>query len=154
MRIIDADPEQSVTLLGEGAMQKIFMKVLHEAAISQNKCQLYFPNCLSPNDIDALRIFDTAYVMTSEVGNAKQRLSVERFADLGYIERNKDYLNTLLNDQKKYEDLARLSFEMASEYHFMLEEMYTPAVDFLKVDELYNRVFEKIISIIEARNCH
>ena len=154
LKISDADPSRSWTVFGDRTAQKIFMKIVSNIALSENKCSHCFPNCLAEDAVDAIRFSDSEYVMTSEAGNAQRCFDTDQFVNLGCKTVSEDYLATLREDQKKYEELARKSLEVASEYHFKLEEIYTPAVNFSKTDDIYNRVFEKIISLIEARNSH
>ena len=52
-------------------------------------------------------------------------------------------------DEVKYRNLAQKEFRLASEAHFALENIYTPCMDFDKLDAIYEKICADISKILE-----
>ena len=52
-------------------------------------------------------------------------------------------------DELKYRNLAQKEFRLASDAHFALEKIYTPCMDFEKLDAVYEKICTDISKILE-----
>lgn len=126
---------------------EIFIKELAETLKSTGTDMCLFPTPLDRLSYEAIYIKSkkTAVILTD---NDNADINTVAFLD-------KDRLSEIENDIISYEatkdlylDKAKRSFSSASEYHFALEKIYTPAMDFKKLDEIASKLLEKCKNLL------
>jgi len=121
---------------------EIFMRELAESLKATSTDICLFPTPLERSAYEAIYIKSTktAVILTD---NDEADINTKEFLD-------KEKLIEIENDIVSYEatkelylDKAKRSFSSASEYHFSLEKIYTPAMNFKKLDEITSILIEK-----------
>ena len=102
---------------------------------------------MDQNSIDAI------YVNSSKTSVITSDLETGEINTLDFIDKNalieKETLITYGRIRDYFLDNAKNELAKASEFHFMLEDIYTPAMDFLLADEYSDKIIEKCAEFLE-----
>lgn len=136
--------EDKYYISGEiGSGKSIILKrVLEEARIRNYQVEVYY-NSLIPDKIETVFIKDLDTIITSNKNGdnvTKTKLDLNKYFDNSKLNKE-DYKVFNLLVQNGIESLSG-----AKENHFILEKSYRPAIDYVKVTEVREKLFKEIMS--------
>ncbi len=125
-----------VKISGSELSVKVVMRALYRELKSRECIEI---TCLSPldsEDIETIVTNDCMYEICTD-GN-------EGIDTLGVLPKITSEVQQLLQTHKSILELARSSFEKASDAHFELEKIYTSSMDFSVNDQTFSQICELI----------
>ena len=132
--------EKIYSAVGVYGSEYIFMSRLYRALEYAGEDYILFPSALDENKIYALFIPSRSIAFVAErlSGVPDERvIDTSRFLDENRLSREKERLEFLWREREAFLWSSADQFKKASDEHFKLEKIYTAAMDFSKIDEVY-----------------
>ena len=139
--------DETVRITGDYFSAAAFMDMLcREFSIRRIKHTIY-PAPLNPDIPETVIVSAGEKSIAYSTAFGKKEISTSDL--LAPNQNERAILNLYLTETQKYENLARDSFEAASKVHFILEDIYTPLMDFSAIDKIITNTEKKIAEAIE-----
>ncbi|MBQ9070277.1 MAG: hypothetical protein IJY23_02890 [Clostridia bacterium] len=131
---------------GRFGSENIFLKILIDELTDKNVSFCKIP---SPLDKD---IFEGIYFRESKMailamGDGEELCDTSSFLNIDDYSEFNDYITPIENSKEFYLKRAADALVTASEYHFMLEDIYTPNMNFDLLDKIGDGIIERIEKI-------
>lgn len=150
-----SEGEVSVTDYGESrcvavkdccGIAPLFLEQLLAAAYDRGLSVTVSPDALSPDKMNALLINDTGLLFCLQSPCGEKPINMDRFLDKTALSKEKGKLRFINRVTKAILEEARLSMAESRLAHSALEAIYTPAMDFDRVNRLTDRLIEEIFA--------
>lgn len=139
--------EKVYTVSGKYGSCEIYLSLLLAALQKTDMNYTVFPTALDKNIYDAIYLNDTkTVIMTAESDDAYINTMEYMNKDALHGEMNNLINNTRIKNY--FMEKARDCLAKASEFHFELESIYTPSMDFLLLDEYTDKIIDRCLSIL------
>lgn len=142
-----SDTDEVIGFYGEYLCSQIFMNLLCLEFSRRKIRHTIYKSPLNPDSIETVKVSAGEKSIAYTALACENKISVSEFIRKNQNE--KPLLNLYLSEIQKYERLAAESFERASKTHFMLEDIYTPLMDFSTIDKIISDTEKKIADAIE-----
>ena len=139
--------DEVVEITGGYFSNQVFLNMLCDEISRRGIQHTLYPSPLDPDDIETVVVSDNKKSIAYTTRNAVKKLSVEEF--LNKQPKDVSTFGLYLSDYEKYESLAKENFSLASKTHFLLEDIYTPLMDFSMIDRVVLRIEKKISEAVE-----
>ena len=142
-----SDVDESVHIAGDRFIAQTFMNLLCDELNKRSIKHSVFSSPLDPDDCETVVISNLKEKIAYTTRQTEKELLVD-----GLLTKNPSdipEINIYLTDYEKYEELAKNSFLRASKTHFLLEDIYTPLMDFSMLDKTLLHLEKKIAQVIE-----
>ena len=129
------------SVVGVYGSEYIFMSHLHMALKSSGINCTVFPSVLDENKIYALYIPSKSIAFVSEKSTFVPDecvIDTARFLDQKCLSKEKERLEFLWKEREAFLWSAAYRFRNASEEHFKLEKIYSSAMNFAKINDMYD----------------
>ncbi len=131
---------------GNRAHAEIFMNLLREKFLTTEKKIILCPTALDPNFTDAIYLCNEKIGYTTGIGG--EAINADAFfcespLEAENIKKAGEIRNAALLEAKRW-------FTIASDLHFRLEEIYTKAMNFDRIDEIYEKKVVQIKNILNG----
>ncbi len=138
-----------LSVAGAFGSEYVFMNCLKDELLRKN-CNFYiFPSPYSDELTEAIYIPDkNTFIKINN--DCEKKIDTNEFFDKITLD---SYSEILSDFDKRYNELllySRKEFEKASDYHFTLEAIYTPAMNFEILNETTEKLIDDILYIIES----
>ena len=139
--------DEVVRVEGKYSSETLFMNILSEEFRKRGIRHTAYPSPLDTNEIE------TVFVSRGEKTIAYTTLPLGKscFANefLRYREGDVKEAELFYSEREKYKRLASEQFLLASGQHFLLEDIYTPAMNFDMINEICELIEKKVRKAIE-----
>ncbi len=139
--------EKQIQITGGYFSSQIFINSLCDEMKQREIKHSVYRSPLDPNDYETVVVSDKEKSIAYTTRFCEDKLSIDRF--LFKSPNDLSELKTYMADYEKYEQLAKESFACASKTHFLLEDIYSPLMDFSLLDKTISSLEEKICQVIE-----
>lgn len=134
------------SIYGRFGSDKIFISMLVQKL---SKKGVGFYNIPSPLDSTLSEgiLTDNGNTIVFGMGNGEMLFDTTPLIKIEDIAEFEHKMVTLKNNKEYYLNMAADELKSASLYHFMLEDIYTPAMNFEIVEKIYNKILTEIKNI-------
>ncbi len=140
----DYGEEHTVPVKDPYGIAHLFYEQLLTAAYGRGLRVTVSPDPLSPLRIGAIMIDDTGTLFAATAADAKP-VNMERFVDKNKLHAVNGKLKLINKFIKSLEEEGRQAMQESRKAHATLEKIYTPAMDFEKVDAVTKRIIADIL---------
>lgn len=138
---------EQIHISGRFTSQYIFMNCLKNELTRRNADIYFFPSPYSDKFTEAIYVKDiNVFIDTNTV--CEKEINSNDFIDKSILS---DYYDLLLNFEEntnKFLGLSVEEFKKASDAHFLLEEIYTPSMNFKTLDMITQEIIYDIMLIL------
>ena len=134
---------------GKFSSEYVFMSLLLKTAREKNIPITVFPSPLSERMTEALLIGDSEMFITTHK-NYENNINSFDFADEKSIVQEKENIELYENIYKNLIEISQAYFSKASEYHFALESIYTPLMNFDKINEITEKIINEFDTLFKS----
>lgn len=138
-----------VSVTGMFGSEHVFMNCLKDELLRKNYDLYIFPSPHSDELTEAIYIPDKN-VFIGINNDCEKKIDTNEFLDKIILD---SYSEMLSDFDKRYNELllyAKKEFQNASDYHFALEAIYTPAMNFEILNETTEKLINDILYIFES----
>ncbi len=140
--------EKPLSIVGDYGTACYFGKILVDKIRTKGYSFYALLSPLLPDFYEGIYFSDTEKLVKFSKGG-------EQIYDASKLLKNKDEsyikrLSYLENSIKNHMSLASEYLKLASDYHFSLEAIYTPTMDFNRLDEIGNKLIDEIKNTINS----
>ncbi len=124
----------------------LFLSILTENLKKHKISFINIPSPLDENEIEGIYLNEYATLIISEKNteNCINNIDTSEFINLNLIKNKEKELNIFEEHLKLYMNLAKDELCSASKYHFELEKIYTPKMNFSIIESIYDDLLQKI----------
>ena len=137
-------PVRKIFVGGDEICASIFLDICMSILRTREVNILHCPTALDPCSTDAIYLPDYNLVITRR---ASDEVNADHLFNLSQTDRDKINKATQLHSDAIFE--AKRWFNIASDIHFSLEEIYSRAMNFYKTDLLIDKTIDEIGIILE-----
>lgn len=134
------EAERQISVIGCHGSESVFMECLRSASQSSGIEYTLFPSPLSHDVIEAIYFEDADMLISTRI-SSENKIDTSLFSYSPCKNENTEYYEKLHGELTSQ---AKEEFAQASSAHFELEAIYTPAMDFEKVDKIRNEIVRDI----------
>ena len=134
--------DRVIRVKGKFGSEKIFLSLLRADFQKTDMDFTMFPSPFDKNTVEAIFV-EGKKIAIIAVDTDECDINTLDFLDKSALEDAKDELIDYRRIRDYFIEKARRHLEKASEVHFKLEEIYTPAMDFLILEEIKDTLIEK-----------
>jgi len=128
-----------------------FINILKNKLLEKNYDLFIFPSPYSDDLTEAIYIpYTNTFIGINTDGKTEKKIDTVQFLNKNELDRNSEMLSDF---DKRYSELllyAKKEFQNASDYHFALEAIYTPAMNFEILNETTEKLIDDILYIFES----
>ncbi len=138
--------EINYSIFGRFGSDKIFIGILIKKLIEMG---VDFCNIPSPLDADISEglLLDRGKTIVFGMGNGEIIFDTTSLLKINDIAQFENKIQMLEKSKEYYMRLAKEELDLASKYHFMLEDIYTPAMNFDVVEKICSKILSEIKNI-------
>ena len=130
----------TVRIDGRYGEELIFIKCLSEKLRTENYKYIEFPFALDPSFSNCI-ICEALNLSVYTSGSAELVINANDFLKMPELSEDFNFQN---REAKQFKDRAKNAFSDAAKYHFELEDIYTPAINFDSFNKATELIFEKL----------
>lgn len=104
------------------------------------------PDATDPDGLSALYCADGGVLISRHAEEGEYTVNMERFVDKAVLRENRTQFKFLRQTETELKEKAALYLKKAREHHKRLEEIYSPAVDFSRVNARTRRLVREIFA--------
>ncbi len=121
------------------------------AALLENLCKgggVFYPSpdATSPNALSALYCGDADVLISTHTEEGAHTVNMERFVNKAFVNESKVQLKFLRQTEASLKEKAAQALKKARAYHQGLEEIYSPTVDFSRINARTRRLIREIFA--------
>jgi len=140
------DVEKLYSVNGNFGEEELFFDVMYKAA-EEKYSPIRIPSPFEDKTIEGL-YFENDKTLFIANGDNGDKINASAFLDKDFSHE----LEFLKKSKEEFLEKSKEAFGKASEAHFMLEEIYSSAMDFTKCDTIYENLYKNILKIFSHKS--
>lgn len=137
---------RTISLKDSYGIAHLFLEQMLAAAYGRGLRVKVSPTALSPCKLGGLLLEDTGVLFAAEAAPQSKPVNMERFLDKEKLSAVRGKLRFICKTVAALLEEARLAMAESRAAHAALEDIYTPTMDFSKVDEVTEEIIKEIFA--------
>ncbi len=141
-----SNSKKNYSVFGRFGSENIFIGLLVANLIKINAEFCKIPSPFDTHVSEGI-ILNHGETILFGMGDGEILTDTTKFIKIDNLREFEEKMHSLENSKNYYLNLASEELKMASDYHFKLEDIYTPTMNFVIIDEMYNKMLSEIKNI-------
>ncbi len=137
-------------ITGKYETSNLLLSILSKMLIDNNMNFTIIPSPLDEDNVEGIYLKEkNAAIISNNSENQYNDIvcNASKFIKSDFYIKSENMVNKFEEHRNFYQTLAAKELSLASEYHFMLEKIYTPLMDFSIIDNIFDELLENIKNI-------